>query len=136
MERRCRMVAARAHCSWTISHLLALLPSIAPRHFSIASSPSFMKLQSSSCSSEEGGFELDLCVAVVEGTTPFGRSYTGCCSNYLASVAPKDTASTSTAGGSDIVRLWIHPGSFSKLPMNPSMEGREDSSNHGYFKTP
>jgi len=122
----------------TISHLLALLPSIAPRHFSIASSPSFLKLPSSSCiSDEEGGFELELCVAVVEGTTPFGRSYTGCCSNYLASIAPKDTASTSSnAGGSDIVRLWIHPGSFSKLPMNPSMEAQNDSSKHGYFETP
>ena len=35
---------------------------------------------------EVAGFELELCVAVVEGSTPLGRPYTGCCSKYLASL--------------------------------------------------
>ncbi|KAL7536233.1 hypothetical protein ACHAXR_007000, partial [Thalassiosira sp. AJA248-18] len=123
----------------TISHVLTLLPSISPRHFSIASSPSFMKLQSSSCSNvEEVGFELELCVAIVEGTTPFGRTYTGCCSKYLASITPSGASSptSSCAEGSDIVRLWIHPGSFSKLPMSPLIEGQDDTTKHRFFKTP
>ena len=127
----------------TLSHLLALLPSIAPRHFSIASSPSYMKLQSptSPSVSNDVGFELELCVAIVQGTTPLGRSYTGCCSKYLASITPsKGTASPSTsmAERPDCVRLWIHPGSFAKLPVSPSIESQGDavSNNHQFFKTP
>jgi len=117
----------------TISHLLALLPSIAPRHFSIASSPSFLNHQSS-LSKHVIGFELELCVAVVEGTTPLGRSYSGCCSRYLASIVP-DVADMDN--GSDFVCLWIHPGSFSALPLTLAADTRqEDSGRNNYFETP
>jgi len=118
----------------TASRLLSLLPSIAPRHFSIASSPSLLK---SSRTGDETGFDLELCVAVVKGTTPLGRSYAGCCSEYLALIVPKDDASACDVPefeGFAVVRLWIHPGSFSKLPMNPLKEGRMDATR--YFETP
>jgi len=49
----------------TISHLLTILPSIAPRHFSIASSPSYMVRQTAALESKEG-FDVELCVAVVD----------------------------------------------------------------------
>ncbi|KAL9185593.1 hypothetical protein ACHAXT_003370 [Thalassiosira profunda] len=115
----------------TLSHLLAVLPSIAPRHFSIASSPSYLKLQSSE-GKQGNGFELELCVAVVEGTTPFGRPYAGCCSKYLASIVPNDSQSTNSSE-EDIVRLWIHAGSFAKLPIEPLAQGR---SNNKFFEAP
>ena len=148
----------------TIDHLLALLPSIAPRHFSIASSPSYLnhELQQPStspstdgisCNKVREGFALELCVAVVQGTTPFGRPYTGCCSKYLSSIVPNNNnssearteivdASSSNAitKGSDIVCLWIYPGSFSKLPLL-QVQDRKSSSpvgkgRHRYFDTP
>lgn len=117
----------------TLSHLLGLLPSIAPRHFSIASSPSFSRLRSSS-SADGLRFEVELCVAVVGGTTPLGRSYAGLCSGYLAGIAPKDASAALSSddarglddmGGSNAVRLWIYPGSFTKLPLNPLAERPE-----------
>merc|ERR1712194_885896 len=86
--------------------------------------------------SEEGGFDVELCVAVVEGTTPHGRAYAGCCSNYLAALAPTRANSTLDGVGAEVARLWIYPGSFSKLPMHPSTEGREGPLNGTYFKTP
>mmetsp|Transcript_20591 Transcript_20591/g.38995 ORF Transcript_20591/g.38995 Transcript_20591/m.38995 type:complete len:295 (-) Transcript_20591:159-1043(-) len=49
----------------TISHLLTILPSIAPRHFSIASSPSYMVRQTAALESKEG-FDVELCVAIVD----------------------------------------------------------------------
>eukprot|EP00580_Thalassiosira_gravida_P011109 CAMPEP_0201643010 /NCGR_PEP_ID=MMETSP0493-20130528/27377_1 /ASSEMBLY_ACC=CAM_ASM_000838 /TAXON_ID=420259 /ORGANISM="Thalassiosira gravida, Strain GMp14c1" /LENGTH=757 /DNA_ID=CAMNT_0048117335 /DNA_START=81 /DNA_END=2351 /DNA_ORIENTATION=+ len=118
----------------TISDLLTLLPSMAPRHFSIASSPSFSKLESSTCNENEAGFEIELCVAVVEGDTPRGRPYVGCCSGYLASIEPGDTGAVASDAG-DTVRLWIHPGSFSKLPLNPLNVGQGGASSR-YFETP
>jgi sulfite reductase alpha subunit-like flavoprotein len=84
--------------------------------------------QSSTLSKE--GFELELCVAVVEGKTPLGRSYTGCCSKYLEYTSPCNTDQTTTS--SDIVRLWIHPGSFSNLPLDI----RQNPTSHHYFETP
>lgn len=110
----------------TLARLLSLLPSIAPRHFSIASSPLFLKLQSGS-ESEKGGFDIELCVAVVAGTTPHGRAYTGCCSTYLAMLPPTTK---------EVVRLWIYPGSFSKLPLCPAVNEREDSTREAHFETP
>ena len=112
----------------TLEDLLSLLPSLAPRHFSIASSPSFIQMNRSPTVSN--GFALELCVAVVEGSTPFGRPYTGCCSKYLESISP--CSDQTTSDGSDIVRLWIHPGSFSNLPLDI----RENPSPHHYFTTP
>ena len=165
----------RAFVRMTISHLLALLPSIAPRHFSIASSPSCMEHEmqpsssSSSCSdggdgrkTAKRGFNLELCVAVVEGTTPLGRPYAGCCSKYLTSIVPNindDDALSSdrseTAAvvadlgrakkekkGLDVVCMWIHPGSFSKLPLQLRDDAqREDkdsttSEQNRRFQTP
>jgi sulfite reductase alpha subunit-like flavoprotein len=110
----------------TLEDLLSLLPSLAPRHFSIASSPSFIQMNQSPTIAK--GFELELCVAVVEGSTPFGRQYSGCCSKYLESISPCSDHSD----GSDAVRLWIHPGSFSNLPLDI----RDNPTPHGYFTTP
>ena len=112
----------------TLEDLLSLLPSLAPRHFSIASSPSFIQMKQSPTVSNR--FALELCVAVVEGSTPFGRPYTGCCSKYLESISP--CSDQTTSDGSDVVRLWIHPGSFSNLPLDI----RENHSPHHYFTTP
>jgi sulfite reductase alpha subunit-like flavoprotein len=75
----------------SIESLIQLLPPIRPRHFSIASA--------SSCNT------IELCVAVVEGVTPLGRSYRGLCSTYLASCQEQEE-----------LRLWIKPGSF-QLPL-------------------
>lgn len=77
--------------SLTISDLFGLLSPIRPRDFSIASAPSI-----SSCE------YLELCVAVVEGSTRLRRKFRGLCSSYLAS----------TTRGSNIVRLWVRRGTF------------------------
>jgi sulfite reductase alpha subunit-like flavoprotein len=155
----------------TTSHLLALLPSMAPRHFSIASSPSYVMhevRQSSSpsysfgddCETLKGGFTLDLCVAVVEGTTPLGRTHAGCCSKFLASIIPsldddgkaaaidadldittkKNT--TKKKKNSDVVCMWIRPGSFSKLPLQSRDDAQREeldatsNATNRYFQTP
>ena len=77
-----------------VETLLFLLPPMRPRQFSIASAPASI---------------VDLCVAVVEGTTPLGRSYTGLCSTYLRDLAVDEK-----------VHVWISPGSFGRLPLMPS----------------
>jgi sulfite reductase alpha subunit-like flavoprotein len=118
---------------YALSSLISLLPSIAPRHFSIASAPSYIKMNSQSAV----GFELELCVAVVEGTTSLGRTYSGCCSSYLASIAPCGEWFTASGSGSDLrneVRLWITPGSFHKLPINQSTNTAH--STVSFFETP
>ena len=76
------------------------------------------------------GFDIELCVAVVEGTTSLGRTYSGCCSSYLASIAP----CTDELDGSPMntLRLWIAPGSFHKLPLDKST----DSNACCFFKAP
>lgn len=92
----------------TIESLLTLLPPMRPRHFSIASAPS-------TCGEPlpKENFNVELCVAVVEGKTPLGRSYHGLCSNYLAGLSEKA-----------MVRMWIKPGSFGKLPLELSDKGQ------------
>lgn len=85
----------------TVESLLTLLPVMRPRHFSIASAPS-EKVKHLN----EAEFRVELCVAVVEGTTPLGRSYHGLCSNYLANLAEKAP-----------IQMWIQPGSFDRLPL-------------------
>ena len=138
---------------FSVEELLMILPCMLPRHFSIASSPSYMKQQQqqqlvgSGSYKAASGFELELCVAVVEGSTPLGRPYTGCCSKYLASLVPNQITTTKddTEGGlgssSGVVRLWIHPGSFSKLPLDPRMieekgEQLDNLSSSRQFETP
>lgn len=95
----------------TAESLLTLLPVMRPRHFSIASAPS-----EKAGNVEDGVFRVELCVAVVEGTTPLGRSYHGLCSNYLASL-----------GETAPIQIWIQPGSFGKLPLQLNEEGRFDT---------
>jgi len=117
----------------TISSLLSLLPSISPRHFSIASAPSFIQMNMEPSTM---GFELELCVAVVEGTTPLGRTYTGCCSNYLGSITPcsEEDTKNSAVNITNVMRLWITPGSFHKLPLHQSTDAI--NSEQHYFQTP
>ena len=102
----------------TMEALLTLLPPIRPRDFSIASSPSHELLQSKQrlqSSPFADGFIVELCVAVVEGTTPLGRTYHGLCSHYLWQLQPNISN----------VRLWIRPGSFAKLPLASHGETNE-----------
>jgi len=110
----------------TIEQLLTILPPIMPRHFSIASSPTASVLDGSTRGSR---FQVDLCVAVVKGITPHGRSYNGLCSGYLSRLTPSNALS---------VRLWIRPGSFGKLPLEPTHQHqlRERSQRSRYFETP
>ena len=101
----------------SIEHLLMILPPIMPRHFSIASSPTRAIIQHGhefgyQKSNTQCTFDLELCVAVVEGTTPHGRHHKGLCSFYLSQLGLNP-------GKSSIVRLWIRPGSFNKLPLTP-----------------
>jgi len=99
------------HPLLTIEQLLGLIPSLTPRSFSIASSPSD---QSDITTSSSNTFGLELCVAVVEGSTPFGRNYEGVCSSFLG----RCSVSTDEDNESTL-RLWIKPGSFDKLPVQP-----------------
>lgn len=107
--------------SLTIEFLLAILPPLIPRHFSIASAPyTNQKKHSNSTNS----FYIDLCVAIVSGTTPLKRKFEGVCSNYLARQTPfvDDSRDLQINGNkpysSSSVRLWIRPGSFEKLPLD------------------
>jgi len=107
----------------SLEALLTLLPPIRPRDFSIASSPTQERLKEQqeqhsttknngdSASSSSSSFAIELCVAVVEGTTPLGKKkYHGLCSHYLSEL---------TKGRQ--VRLWIRPGSFAGLPLDPAV---------------
>lgn len=107
----------------TIEHLLMILPPIMPRHFSIASAPSALDGKISgtrgySLRNGVHGFDLELCVAVVQGTTRYGRSYKGLCSSYLSSLKPSDERK---------IRVWVRPGSFSRLPMQLDADNRFES---------
>ena len=77
-----------------IAFLLELLPPIAPRHFSIASSPM----------TEPG--KVHLCMAVVQYETPFKREISGLCSNWLAKM-PVGT----------VVHMAVRPGLLRLPPM-------------------
>ena len=97
----------------TVAALVSLLSPMRPREFSIASAPS-TAVQSpqpgDDCTGSMTTFTIDLTVAVVQGTTPLGRSYHGLCSHYLAGRTP-----------GDCVRLWIRPGSFGHLPVDAAV---------------
>ena len=105
--------------SLSLEHLLMLLPPIMPRHFSIASSPSKYFLEKGTRAEEY--FALELCVAVVKGISPRGRSYVGLCSGFL-----------SQSQLSNSVRLWVRPGSFGRLPLTPT----SIPTNVRYFEAP
>jgi Sulfite reductase, alpha subunit (flavoprotein) len=108
----------------SVEHLLMILPPIVPRHFSIASAPSSSvdtAKDTRGYNSRNGifGFDLELCVAVVQGKTRYGREYQGLCSSYLANLE---------CSNSYDIRLWVKPGSFGKLPL--------DTDDVGQLKTP
>ncbi|KAL3931547.1 MAG: hypothetical protein SGARI_004178 [Bacillariaceae sp.] len=102
----------------TIEALLTLLPPMRPRDFSIASSPLHDNLQkqqnggmtSGGLQGDGKGFSIELCVAVVEGTTRLGRPYHGLCSKFLSSLEPSNEDPR-------LVQVWIRPGTFGKLPL-------------------
>lgn len=85
----------------SVEALLALLPSMRPRDFSIASAPS-KTLQHSG-----PGFGIELCVAIVQGKTRLGRRYHGLCSEYLSRMVQE----------TGYLQAWIRPGSFQQMPL-------------------
>lgn len=91
-----------------LEHLFSLLSPIRPRDFSIASSPSELWLDK-----RDPALRLELCVAIVKGTTPLGRTFHGLCSSYWERVK-----------ASDEVQFWIRPGSFQKLPLEVTAHNR------------
>lgn len=97
----------------TVEALFGVLSPIRPREFSIASSPTKDRLarQSVDASKREGLFGVELCVALVEGSTRLGRSFHGLCSHFLALLPASSDEEKS------LVRLWIRPGSFHGLPL-------------------
>lgn len=82
----------------TLEQLLAIVPPVQPRYFSIASADS----------SSPPRHVLELCVAVVEYDTPFGRRKQGVCSTWLRSLAPGAR-----------VAMCIKPGTL-RLPDDPA----------------
>lgn len=96
----------------TLQVLLTMLSPMRPREFSIASSPTrnWMLQRAGEGKGPARGFDVELCVAVVEGTTPLGRSFHGLCSNYLSRLIP----------GQSLVKMWIRSGSFQGLSLNVS----------------
>jgi sulfite reductase alpha subunit-like flavoprotein len=107
----------------TMKALLALLAPIRPRDFSIASSPSREYLSETSASKAScGGFGIELCVAIVEGVSPLGRSHHGLCSYYLSQRTTDSTRSRQSS-----LRLWIRRGSFGGLPLE--LEGSGETGN-------
>jgi len=104
----------------TIEFLLSILPPLMPRAFSIASSPLELESQPIGSQSKKASFDLELCVAVVNGKTPLGRKYEGVCSTFLARMLNPSMGE---------IRLWIRPGSFTKLPL-------ELNSNYSSFTKP
>jgi sulfite reductase alpha subunit-like flavoprotein len=100
----------------TLEALLVLLPRMRPREFSIASSPMADQLLRTENHANES-FSIELCVAVVKGTTRLGRHYHGLCSEYLSRMIPTKEHFPK------VVMLWIRPGTFGKLPldMDPSL---------------
>lgn len=141
----------------TVESLLALFSPLRSRDFSIASSPthewflqrqmkpsllSHAVKQNNSSGNGNGSVAVELCVAVVEGKTPLGRTYHGLCSHYLSQRMASEHTNSQTQKASSlnsqVVRLWIRPGSFSGLPLELSEEDDEEDSSSGEkrFETP
>ena len=98
----------------TISALMVILPPMRPREFSIASAPSALIPNVAATAADN--FSIDLCVAVVEGKTRFGRYYHGLCSMFLSQSIPVKNGGE-TLGRRRALQVWIRPGSFGKLPL-------------------
>jgi sulfite reductase alpha subunit-like flavoprotein len=99
----------------TVEALFGLLSPIRPRDFSIASSPTMGWLAARlEASPKPVGFSVELCVAVVEGSTRLGRSFHGLCSKFLSELP------VSADGHELLVPIWIRPGSFHGLPLGKS----------------
>jgi sulfite reductase alpha subunit-like flavoprotein len=100
----------------TLAALLVLLPRMRPREFSIASSPTADQIQRRrrdpkvTIEARAKSFSIELCVAVVKGTTRLGRQYHGLCSEYLSRLVP-------APNHVHTLLLWIRPGTFGKLPL-------------------
>jgi sulfite reductase alpha subunit-like flavoprotein len=109
-------------CSVPLPHLLELVPPLRPREFSLASSPLVRP------------GVVELCVAVLVFTTPFGRRKTGICSSHLAAcapappdkpqaqalarapaAAPADPTKTAAPPPWEVV-VWLCPGTLPPLP--------------------
>lgn len=119
----------------TVEALLSLLAPIRPRDFSIASSPSKEWSTNQSLETKEqskSGFGIELCVAVVQGTSPLGRSHHGLCSYYLS----QRTALHVDGESGSLLRLWIRPGSFSGLPLDITPAAGTGESVTPRFQTP
>lgn len=131
----------------TLEGLLSILPPMNPRHFSIASAPSVALTNRGRIEPDSGkgidgkgrrGFTIELCVAIVKGKTIRGRPYEGLCSGYLSRLTPDDDDDA----GRPPVRLWMRPGSFGKLPLNPLPSGGAGAADgvgtrpHRHFETP
>lgn len=102
-----------------LGRLVALLPRLQPRAFSIASPPLLWPrpdLPSARVATPAQPRPplLELCVAVVEYKTRYGRAKRGVCSSWLAA-RPLDTSPVlAAARASALVPLWIRPGTFPK----------------------
>lgn len=118
----------------TLESLLMILPPMRTRDFSIASAPSMGKILKelkSNCGNRTSHldtdncrklFSIELCVAVVEGKTRFGRSYNGLCSKFLSQISAFRSATAATdgqlpSGSSSQLLVWIRPGTFGKMPL-------------------
>jgi sulfite reductase alpha subunit-like flavoprotein len=118
----------------TLEALLMILPPMRTRDFSIASAPSMGMILNKSKGNGSNRtsrfdtdhlmklFSIELCVAVVEGTTRLGRSYHGQCSKFLSQLSPVRSAITATDGQfcseyPSQLFIWIRPGTFGKMPM-------------------
>jgi sulfite reductase alpha subunit-like flavoprotein len=86
-----------------LARLLESGPSLQPRRFSIASSPS----------AHPG--EAHLLVAVVRWTTPFKRQKSGLCSAWLASLAAPGSGGGGGAGEPPQLPVWVEAGAL-RLP--------------------
>mmetsp|Transcript_18485 Transcript_18485/g.34421 ORF Transcript_18485/g.34421 Transcript_18485/m.34421 type:complete len:286 (-) Transcript_18485:407-1264(-) len=102
-----------------------LLPPMRPREFSIASSPSMDQLvssnntkQNTTISSSSSSFSIELCVAIVQGTTRLGRHYHGLCSEFLSRCM---LSQDDTDDDQYNLNIWIRPGTFGKLPLGLSI---------------
>jgi len=120
-----------------LPHLLNLIPRLQPRAFSIASPPpppasamtttmtatvappaGVVETGSVGAGAGPGAYPLELCVAVVEYSTRYGRKKAGVCSSWVASCSPANLTDSTLAAAADaapttrLVPVWIRPGTF------------------------